>query len=38
MTEQEAIRLLRKLWEQAPPGQKALAPILFGIKYADELA
>ena len=37
MTEQEAIRRLRELWEHAPPGQKALAPLLFGIKYADEL-
>lgn len=37
MTEQEAIRKFRALYERAPLGEKALAPIIFGLKYADEL-
>ncbi len=38
MTEQKAICMLRDLYEHAPEGMKAVAPILFGLKYADELA
>ena len=38
MTEARAIAILRDLYEHAPYGKKPLAPLLFGLKYADELA
>ena len=38
MTEAEASAILHDLYEQAPEGKKMLGILLFGIKYADELA
>lgn len=34
---EEAARLLRDMYNTAPPGEKAVSIHLFGIKYADEI-
>ena len=37
MTEEELGRILRDRMANAPFGEKGIAPVLFGIQYADEL-
>ena len=37
MTEDEAIRILRDMYQDAPHREKVIRIHLFGIKYADEL-
>lgn len=38
MTEDEAVRILREMYRNAPYREKALSIHLFGIKYADRLS
>ena len=38
MTEEEAVRILRKMYSNAPRGEKVTMIHLFGIKYSSELA
>lgn len=38
MTEEELGTILRESKANAPLGEKGIAPILFGIRYADELS
>lgn len=38
MTEAEAIAILHDLYEHAPRDKQVLGILLFGVKYADELA
>ncbi len=37
MTEEEAVRILRDMYQNAPAGEKTTLIHLFGIKYADVL-
>ena len=37
MTHEEAVRMLREMYDSAPSRDKMLAVYLFGIKYADDL-
>ena len=37
MTTEEAVRILREMYEKAPDGERGSIVIVFGIKYAAEL-
>ena len=38
MTEDELGRMLQEAMDNAPEGEKAISPILFGIRHAGELS